>query len=127
MIGGAVMLEEVRRWIHRHLKVVLSFVIGLTLGISILALAYFSTRNDIAAEALRYGVRITGHSDIDEDMLWFFCGSLVGASVTCLAWWRDSEAQSVGLEKGDVLNRLFTDPLPPIGPGPERSRQDADV
>ena len=126
-IGGAVMLEEFRGWIHRHFNVVLSFVIGITLGISILALSYFSTRNDVAAEALRYGVQITGHSDVGEDMVWFFCGIVVGASVTCLAWWRDSKAQSVGLEKGDVLNRLFTDSSPPIGRGPERSRQDADV
>jgi len=109
------MIEEVRRWIHRHFNVVLSFVIGMTLGISILALAYFSTRNDVAAEALRYGVQITGHSDIGEDMAWFFCGIVAGAAVTCLAWWRDSKAQSVGLEKADVLNRLLTDPPPPIG------------
>jgi len=113
------MVEEVRRWIHRHVNVVLSFVIGMTLGISILALAYFSTRNDVAAEALRYGVRITGHPDIGEDMAWFFCGIVAGASVTCLAWWRDSKAQSVGLEKADVLNRLLTDPTPPVVRNPE--------
>lgn len=113
------MLEEFRGWIHRHFNIVLSFVIGLTFGISILALAYFSTRNDVAAEALRYGVQITGHSDIDEDMVWFFCGIVVGASVTCLAWWRDSKAQSVGLEKADVLNRLCADPKPRIVPKPE--------
>ena len=117
------MLEEFRGWIHRHFNVVLSFVIGATFGISILALAYFSTRNNVAAEALRYGVQITGHSDIGEDVAWFFCGIVVGASVTCLTWWRDSKAQSVGLEKGDVLNRLFTDPSPPIVRGPDRSRQ----
>jgi hypothetical protein len=52
-------------------------------------------------------------------MVWFFCGSMVGASVLCLAWWQDSKAQSVGLEKGDVLNRLFTDPSPPIARRPE--------
>ena len=107
------MQEEFRRWIHRHFNVVLSFVIGVTCGISILALAYFSTRNDVAAEALRYGVQITGHSDVDEDMVWFFCGSVVGASVTCLAWWRDSKTQSGDLEKADVLNRLITDSPPP--------------
>ena len=121
------MREEFRRWIHRHVNVVLSFMIGIIFGISILALAYFSTRSNIAAEALRYGVQITRNSDLDEDMAWFFCGSVVGASVTCLAWWRDSKAQSIGLEKEDVLNRLFTDPSPPSGRGPERSRQDADV
>jgi hypothetical protein len=121
------MLEEFRRWIHRHFNVVLSFVIGITFGISILAFAYFSTRNDVAAEALRYGVQITRHSDIDEDMAWFFCGSMVGAAVTCLAWWRDSKAQSVDLEKADVLNRLFTDPPPSVVRMPEKSRQDADV
>jgi hypothetical protein len=126
-MGGAMMPERFRCWIHRHFNVVLSFVIGMTLGISILALAYFSTRNDVAAEALRYGVQITGHSDVGEDMAWFFCGIVIGASVTCLSWWRDSKAESVGLEKGDVLNRLLKDPSPPIGRGPERFRQDADV
>lgn len=108
------MVEEFRRWVHRHFNVVLSFVIGMTLGIAILALAFFSTRNDVAAEALRYGVRITGHPDIDEDVAWLFCGIVLGASVTCLAWWRDSKAQSVGLEKADVLNRLIKDPAPPV-------------
>jgi len=117
------MPEEMRRWIHRHFNVVLSFLIGTTLGISILALAYFSTRNDVAAEALRYGVRITGHPDIDEDMFWFFCGIVVGVSVTCLAWWRDNKLRSIGLEKADVLNRLFTDPAPPIVRRPDESRQ----
>lgn len=113
------MPEEFRRWVHRHFNVVLSFVIGFSFGISILALTYFSTRNEIAAGALRYGVQITGHSDVSEDMVWFFCGIVVGASVTCLAWWRDSKAQSVGLEKADVLNRLITDPTPPIVRRPE--------
>jgi len=108
------MPEEFRGWIHRHVNVVLSYLIGVTLGISILALAYFSTRNDAAAAALRYGAQITGHSDVGEDMAWLFCGIVVGASVTCLAWWRDSKAQSCGLEKADVLNRLITDPTPPV-------------
>ena len=113
------MLEEFRGWIHRHLNVVLSFVIGATFGISIFALAYFSTRNDVAAEALRYGVQITGHSDIDEDMAWFFCGIVVGASVACLAWWRDGKAQSADLEKAHVLNRLAMDRTPPTARRPE--------
>ena len=121
------MPEEFRRWIHRHFNVVLSFVIGITVGISILALAYFSTRTEVAAEALRYGARITGHTDVDEDLVWFFCGIVVGASGTCLAWWRDSKAQTVGLEKADVLNRLSRDPIPPIVRTPERPRQDTDA
>ena len=121
------MLGEFRRWFHRHLNVALSFVVGIAFGISILALVFFSTRNEVAAGALRYGVQITRNPDIDEDLVWFFCGIVVGASVACLAWWRDSKAQSIGLEKEDVLNRLFTDPSPPSGRGPERSRQDADV
>ncbi|MHB1025091.1 MAG: hypothetical protein ACYC24_05205 [Desulfobacteria bacterium] len=107
-------MEEFRGWIHRHFNVVLSFVIGLSFGISILALAYFSTRNDAAAGALRYGARITGHPDVGEDMVWFFCGIVVGATVACLAWWRDGKAQTADLEKGDVLNRLIRDPAPPI-------------
>jgi hypothetical protein len=113
------MMEEYRGWIHTHIHVVLSFMIGLTLGISILALAYFSTGNDVAAGALRYGSQITGHPDVGEDMAWFFCGSMVGAAVICLAWWRDSKAQSSSLEKADVLNRLVTGPTPPIVRRPE--------
>ena len=103
------MPEGFRGWIHHHFTLVLSFVIGLTIGISILALAYFSTRNYVAAGALRYGVQLTGHSDVGEDMAWFFCGIVVGASVTCLAWWRDGKAKSVDLEKADVLNRIIKD------------------
>ena len=111
---GVVTLEEFRGWIHRHANIVLSFAVGLTFGIAILALAYFSTRNEVAAGALRFGAKITGNTDIDEDLVWFFCGIVVGAAVTCLAWWRDSKAQSIGLEKADVLNRLITDPKPPV-------------
>lgn len=121
------MLDEFRRWIHRHFNVVLSFVIGITSGISILALAFFSSGNDVAAETLRFGVQITRHPDVEEDLVWFFCGVVVGASVACLAWWRDGKAQSAGLEKADVLNRLFTGPPHPIVRNPERSLQDADV
>ena len=121
------MLEEFRRWIRRHVNVILSFMIGITFGISVLALAYFSTRNDIAAQALRYGVQVTRNADLDEDMAWFFCGSVVGASVTCVAWWRDSKRKTGGLEEADVLNRLFADPTPPIVGRPERSRQDTNV
>jgi hypothetical protein len=120
------MPEDFRLWIHRHFNVVLSFVLGITLGISIFALAYFSTRNEVAAEAVQYGVRITGHSDIDEDLVWFFCGIVVGASGTVLAWWRDSRAQTVGLEKADVLNRLFADPPSSTVRRQEKPRLDAD-
>ena len=121
------MQEEFRRWIHRHLNVVLSFLIGVTFGISILAIAFFSTRNDAVANALLYGARITGHVDIGEDMVWFFSGIIVGASVACLAWWRDSKAQSADLEEADVLNRLIRDPAPPVVRKPCGSRQDADA
>ena len=126
-LGGAAMREAFRSWIRRHFNVILSFVLGIAFGISILALAYFSTRVDVAAEALRFGVQITHHADVDEDMLWFFCGAVAGASVTCLAWWRDAKAQSAGLEEADVLNRLFKDPAPPRAPGTVHSRQDADA
>ena len=117
------MLEEFRGWIHRHFNVVLSFVVGLTFGLSILALVYFSTRNDVAARALRYGVQITGETDIAEDLLWFICGIVVGASVTCLAWWRDSKAQLIGLENADVLPHIFKDPMSPIVQKPKKSPQ----
>ena len=117
------MLEEYRGWIHRHLNIFLSFVGGVTFGISILALTYFSARNDVAAGALRYGAHITGNSDIGEDLVWFFCGIVVGASVSCIAWWRDSKAQSTDLEKADVLNRIITDSTPPFVRKPKRTKR----
>jgi len=117
------MLEELRRSIDQHFNVALAFVIGLTFGISILALAYFSTRNDIAANLLQYGARVTGHTDIDEDLVWFFCGAAAGASIACLAWLRDRKAQAASLDRADVLNRQFTDPAPPIAGGSGTSRR----
>ena len=104
------MLEDLRHWIRSHLNVVLSFLIGMTFGISDLAIAYFSNRSEIAEQALRYGIQVTGHPDIDEDLVWLFCGVVIGASVACLAWWRDSKSRNAGLEKADVVNRLFADP-----------------
>jgi hypothetical protein len=104
------MLEEYRIWIRRHLNVVLSFLIGMAFGLAVLSLAFFSNRSTIAGDILNYGVRVTGHADIDEDLIWLFCGIVIGASVTCLAWWRDNHARTVGLRKEDVLNRLFADP-----------------
>ncbi len=104
------MLGEFRGWIHRHLNVVCSFMIGMTFGISILVVAVFSNRNEFVARLVRYSVRITGHSDIDEDLIWFFCGLAFGASVACLAWWRDNKAREADLEHADVLHRLHAEP-----------------
>jgi len=102
------MLSDYHGWIRRHINLVLSFSFGMAFGIGILALAFFSNRIDFAARSLRYGVEITGHPDVNEDLIWLFCGIVIGAAVTCLAWWRDSKAQSAGLEKAHVLNRFFT-------------------
>jgi glycopeptide antibiotics resistance protein len=104
------MPEDFRLRPRRHLGVVLSFMFGMAFGISILALAFFSTRNEIAARVLRFGVQATGHTDIDEDLIWLFCGIVIGASVACVAWWRDNQARKAGLEDADIMNRLFTDP-----------------
>jgi hypothetical protein len=104
------MPEEFRRWIRRHWNIVLSFLIGLTFGICVLALAFFSTRTDVVGQVLRFGVQSTGHPDLDEDLLWLFCGIVIGGTVACLAWWRDNTARSIGLDKADVLNRLFATP-----------------
>ena len=101
------MQNDFRGWIRRHLNIVLSFGIGMTFGISVLALAYFSNKNHFVSKALNYGVTATGHVDLDEDLIWLFCGIVIGATVTCYAWWRDSSASGTGLEEEDVLNRLF--------------------
>jgi H+/Cl- antiporter ClcA len=104
------MVEDFRHWIRRHWNVVISFLIGVTCGISILALAFFSTRAEIAGHLFRYGVQATGHPDLDEDLIWLFCGIVIGGSVACLAWWRDTRTRTIGLHEADVLNRLFAEP-----------------
>lgn len=121
------MVEDFRLWIHRHSYVVYSFLIGITSGFLIFFLAYFTTRKEIAANAIRFGVQVTGHPDIGEDLEWFFWGVMIGASVTCLAWWRDRKTQSSDLENAHILNRLHSDSTPPIDQKPDGSRQDTDV
>lgn len=101
------MLDGFRDWFRRHLNVVLSFVIGMSFGISILVLAYFSKRNNAISHVLSYGVMVTGHADLGEDLVWLFCGIVIGATAICYAWWRDTTTSGAGLEKEDVLNRLF--------------------
>lgn len=117
------MMENFRSWIRRHFNLVISFVIGTTFGSSIVALAYFSEKSKVAADILRYGTRVTGHRDLDEDLVWFLCGIVVGAGVTCYAWWRDANAQKAGLVKEDVLNRLVAGPTVGIVSRPENTRQ----
>jgi len=121
------MVKDIRRWTHRHSRVVYSSLVGITSGILVFVLAFFTTRQELTAKAIRYGVQVTGHSDIGEDLAWLFCGIAIGASVTCLAWWRDRKAQSVGLEKAHILNRLISDPPSPNAQEPEGSLQDADM
>ncbi len=117
------MREKSLGWIRRHFNVLLSFVIGIALGISIVALAYFSNRSEIAARALHYGVQATGHADLGEDLIWFLAGIVAGAGVTCYAWWRDGKAQAAGLEEEDVLNRLGDPGLGIVGkPGDPQRR-----
>jgi hypothetical protein len=103
-----------RRWTRRHVTVVLSCVIGLTIGSSLLALAYFSGSSVIAGKALRFGATVTGHKDLGEDLVWFFCGVAVGGGTACYAWWRDSRGWEDGLEQEHALNRLMADPAPSI-------------
>ncbi len=97
------------RWTRRHFYVVVSFAVGIALGVSIVALVYFSNKSEIAAHALRYGAFATGHVDLDDDLIWFVAGIAVGAGVACYAWWRDGKARDTGLEEEDVLNRMIVD------------------
>ncbi len=99
-----------RNWIRRHFHVVVSFAVGIAFGVSVFALVFFSNRSTIAARLLGYGVRATGHTDLDDDLLWFLAGIAVGAGVTCFAWWRDDKALAAGLDEEDVLNRITSDP-----------------
>jgi hypothetical protein len=115
--------DTFRGWISRHRNVVLSFVVGMSLGVLIVAFAYFSSRSETGAMLFRYGVRISGHSDIDEDLIWFVCGIVAGAGIMCYAWWRDTEARSDSVEEEHVLNRVLGED--PAGPAPIRAVPEA--
>ncbi len=104
--------ESFRGWTRRHFYVLLAFVVGMTLGVSFIALIHYAERNDTASRALRYGAEVTGNPDFDEDLVWFFSGSVVGGGIATFAAWRDSKAKSAGLLEEDVLNRLIADPKP---------------
>lgn len=106
------MPEDFRFWVRSHSNLVLSFSVGMTFGIGILLLAFFSQRIEIAARSVQYGVAFTGHPDVVEDLIWIFCGIVIGSTVTSLAWWRDAKAQSIDLEKAHVLHRLIADSAP---------------
>ena len=102
------MLVEFRRWIRRHANVVMSFVIGLTFGASVVALAHFSARSGVASRVLLYGVHATGHTDLDEDLIWFLGGLAVG------------EGQAAYLEDQELLPPTFRahiDGNSPANPG----------
>ena len=104
------MLDDRHGWLHRHLVVALAFGVGVAFGISMLVLAFFSGGNDVTSRVVQFGTRVTGHRDIGEDLVWLFSGIVIGASVACLAWWRDNKGRADGLERADVVNRLFADP-----------------
>ncbi len=104
------MLEDVRGWLRQHLAVALAFTVGMAFGIFMLVLAFFSDRNDFTASVLRFGIQVTGHQDIGEDLIWLCSGAVIGAAVVFLAWWRDNRARDEQLDRADVLNRLFADP-----------------
>ncbi len=102
--------ESLRGWTRRHFYVILAFIVGMTLGVSLIALIHYAEKSETASRALRYGAEVTGNPDFDEDLVWFFCGSVVGGGIATLAAWRDSKAKSAGLLEEDVLNRLIADP-----------------
>ncbi|MGE5246956.1 MAG: hypothetical protein ACM3L8_01310 [Verrucomicrobiota bacterium] len=104
------MLEDARGWLRQHLAVALAFTVGMAFGIFMLVLAFFSDRNDFTARVVRFGIQVTGHQDIGEDLIWLCSGAVIGAAAVFLSWWRDNRARGEPLDRADVVNRLFADP-----------------
>jgi len=105
------MPEEVRRWIHRHFNVILSFVVGITLESPSLHLRISPPGATLPPK--RFDMVFRSHGTRTSTRTWPGFSRERGRRLGHLPGLvADSKAQSVGLEKGDVLNRLFTDPSP---------------
>lgn len=83
------------------------FAFGLAFGLALGAVAYFIDLTAVPGGILAYGIRLTGHADIAEDVFWFFSGGFIGATTAAYAAWRVSASRADGIEREHVFNRTF--------------------
>jgi len=83
------------------------FALGLAFGLALGAVAYFMKLNAVPSGILAYGIQLTGHPDIPEDMIWFLSGGFIAATATAYAAWRANRRRANGIENEHILNRTF--------------------
>jgi len=83
------------------------FAFGLAFGLALGAVAYFLNIKAVPSGILAYGIQLTGHPDVAEDLIWFFSGGFIGATTAVYAVWRVTRSRADGIEKEHVFNRTF--------------------
>ncbi len=83
------------------------FAFGVAFGLALGAVAYFLNLRPAPDGALAYAIRLTGHQDIAEDLIWLFSGAFIGAMFTAYGAWRAEKRRGDGLGNEHVLHRTF--------------------
>lgn len=83
------------------------FAFGVAFGLALGAVAYFASLRAAPSGVLAYAIRLTGHPDIAEDLIWLFSGAFIGAMFTAYGAWRAEKGRGDGLGKEHVLHRTF--------------------
>ena len=104
---GSVPGREGGRLRPGHAALVVGFAFGVAFGLTLGAVAYFMNLEAVPGGILAYGIQLTGHPDIPEDLVWFLSGGFIGAMVAALAAWRAEKRRADGIGKEHVLNRTF--------------------
>ncbi len=83
------------------------FAFGAAFGLALGAVAYFMSLESAPSGVLAYGMRLTGHADMPEDLIWFFSGGFIGAMMAAYAAWRADRRRTDGIGKEHVFNRTL--------------------
>ena len=86
---------------------VVGFAFGVAFGLALGAVAYFLNLKAAPNGALAYAIRLSGHEDIAEDLVWLFSGAFIGAMFAAYGAWRAEKRRADGLGQEHVLHRTF--------------------
>ena len=83
------------------------FAFGAAFGLALGAVAFFTGAGTAPDGVLDFAIRVTGHGDIAEDLIWLFSGGFIGAMLATYAAWRADRRRADGIGKEHVINRTF--------------------
>lgn len=83
------------------------FAFGAAFGLALGAVAFLTGAGTVPGGVLDYAIRITGHRDIAEDLIWLCSGGFIGAMLATYAAWRADRRRADGIGKEHVINRTF--------------------